>query len=129
TCPGSNKPCEDRACFDEYLLTVFSYCGTLSLERQLTPVTHFGDILPGDVLIRGGSPGHAMLVIDMVEDAAGNKVYLLAQSYMPAQDIHVVINPVEGKQSPWYSIPKDTSIITPEWTFYTSQLRRWPEKN
>ena len=54
-----------------------------------------------------------MLVIDMAEDAAGNKVYLLAQSYMPAQDIHVVVNPVEGKL----------------WTFYTSQLRRWQEKN
>ncbi|HEY8967568.1 MAG TPA: DUF4846 domain-containing protein [Puia sp.] len=129
TCPGSNKPCEDRACFDDYLVTVFSYCGTLSLERQLTPVTRFGDILPGDVLIRGGSPGHAMLVIDMAEDAAGNKVYLLAQSYMPAQDIHVVVNPVEGKLSPWYSMPNDTSIITPEWTFYASQLRRWPGKN
>jgi len=127
--PGSNKPCEDRACFDEYLLTVFSYCGTLSLERQLTPVSRFWDILPGDVLIKGGSPGHAMLVIDMAEDAAGNKVYLLAQSYMPAQDIHVVVNPVEEKQSPWYSIRDDTHIITPEWTFYTSQLRRWPEKN
>ena len=127
--PGSNKPCEDRACFDEYLLTVFSYCGTLSLERQLTPVTRFGDILPGDVLIRGGSPGHAMLVIDVAEDAAGNKVYLLAQSYMPAQDIHVVVNPVEGKLSPWYSIQKNPRIITPEWTFYTTQLRRWPGKN
>lgn len=65
------------------------------------------------MLIRGSSPGHAMLVIDMAEDAAGNKVYLLAQSYMPAQDIHVVVNPVEGKL----------------WTFYTSQLRRWQEKN
>jgi hypothetical protein len=95
----------------------------------LTPVSRFWDILPGDVLIKGGSPGHAMLVIDMAEDAAGNKVYLLAQSYMPAQDIHVVVNPVEEKQSPWYSIRDDTHIITPEWTFYTSQLRRWPEKN
>ncbi|HVU57056.1 MAG TPA: DUF4846 domain-containing protein [Puia sp.] len=125
--PGSNKPCEDRACFDEYLLTVFSYCGTLSLERQLTPVPHFWDVLPGDVLIRGGSPGHAMQVIDMAIDAAGNKVYLLAQSYMPAQDIHIVNNPEEGRLSPWYSLRENTRIITPEWTFYTNQLRRWPK--
>ncbi|OJW55146.1 MAG: hypothetical protein BGO55_18415 [Sphingobacteriales bacterium 50-39] len=124
---GSNKPCEDRACFDEYLLTVFSYCGTLSLERQLVPISHFQDILPGDVLIKGGSPGHAMMVVDMAEDAAGNKVWLLAQSYMPAQDIHVVVNPVEGKLSPWYSIRADTQVVTPEWTFSTDQLRRWPK--
>src|SRR5882757_2828397 len=34
---SGHKPCEDRACFDEYLQMVFSYCGTLSLEKQLLP--------------------------------------------------------------------------------------------
>src|SRR4051812_22602517 len=28
------RHCEDRACFDEFLQIVFSYCGTLSLEKQ-----------------------------------------------------------------------------------------------
>jgi hypothetical protein len=125
--PESNKHCEDRACFNEYLLTVFSYCGTLSLERQLTPVIPFSDILPGDVLIKGGSPGHAMLVVDMAEDPAGNKVYLLAQSYMPAQDIHLVVNPTDSKLNPWYSVREVTHIVTPEWTFAPNQLRRWPK--
>jgi hypothetical protein len=127
--PGSNMPCEDRACFDEYLNTVFSYCGTLSLEQQLTPVVRFSDILPGDVLIKGGSPGHAMIVMDVAEDPAGNKLYLLAQSYMPAQDIHVVVNPVDGKLSPWYRVQKedDDRIITPEWIFFSNQLRSWPK--
>ena len=42
----------------------------------------------GDVLIQGGSPGHAVIVVDMAENpATGEKLYLLAQSYMPAQDI------------------------------------------
>jgi hypothetical protein len=44
-----------------------------------------GGRLVGDVFIRGGSPGHAMLVVDMGEDAAGRKIYLVAQSYMPSQ--------------------------------------------
>lgn len=62
------RHCEDRACFDEYLQTVFAYCGTLSLEKQLSSVSRYKDIRPGDVLITGGSPGHAMLVIDMAVD-------------------------------------------------------------
>jgi hypothetical protein len=106
---------------------VFSYCGTLSLEKQLVPVSRFGDILPGDVLIRGGSPGHAMIVMDVAVDAAGHKAYLLAQSYMPAQEIHIVKNPMDGQLSPWYRVDEKADVIdTPEWTFYPYQLRRWP---
>jgi hypothetical protein len=124
---GTHTPCEDRACFDNYITLVFTYCGTLSLERQLTPVPKISDIHPGDVLIRGGSPGHAMLVVDMAEDAQGGKVYLLAQSYMPAQEIHIVNNPMEGKLSPWYRVRTDARIITPEWTFSTGELKGWPK--
>ncbi|HWK05302.1 MAG TPA: DUF4846 domain-containing protein [Puia sp.] len=125
--------------------TVFSYCGTLSLEKQLVPVGAIDDMQIGDVLIRGGSPGHAMLVVDMAADSMGHQVYLLAQSYMPAQDIHIVNNPrgepwvapgggsgvrTEGRAlSPWYRVDKRESMIeTPEWTFYTRQLRGWPRR-
>jgi len=122
--PGPT-PCEDRACFDGFLQMVFSYCGTLSLERQLVPVPDFGDISPGDVLITGGSPGHAMLVMDVAVDATGHKVYLLSQSYMPAQDIHIVKNPMDTEKSPWYKAAV-YPVVTPEWIFYSTQLRRWP---
>jgi hypothetical protein len=128
TCAGSPDP--GRRNFTEYLRTVFSYCGTLSLEKQLIPVDHLGDMRIGDVLIRGGSPGHAMLVADMAEDGKGHRVYLLAQSYMPAQDIHIVKNPVDAGISPWYRVDEAAgsggTIYTPEWTFYISQLRTWP---
>lgn len=129
--PGSRGAgaCDDRACFASYLETVFSYCGTLSLEKQLVPMASFGDMQPGDVLIRGGSPGHAMLVVDMAVDSMGHKIYMLAQSYMPAQDIHIVKNPDDETLSPWYRLDKDESIIvTPEWTFYPQQLRTWPKR-
>jgi Domain of unknown function (4846) len=112
--------------FDRYLNRVFAYCGSLSLSKQLKTVANFNDILPGDVLIKGGSPGHAMQVMDVAIDTNGNKIYLLSQSYMPAQDIHVVINPVNNLLSPWYSASELEIIQTPEWAFKTSQLKRWP---
>ncbi len=32
------------------------------------------------------------------------KVYLLAQSYMPAQQIHILVNPANSLLSPWYEL-------------------------
>ena len=51
------------------------------------------DIRPGDFFIQGGFPGHAVVVLDVVEDPAGRRAFALAQSYMPAQDVHVLDNP------------------------------------
>lgn len=112
--------------FEKYLEKVFAWCGTLSLDKQLKPVHDFKNIQPGDVLIKGGSPGHAVLVIDVAKNNQGKKIYLLAQSYMPAQDIHILVNPINKELSPWYSADEDNSLIyTPEWRFTTSQLKRW----
>ncbi|HEY4286022.1 MAG TPA: DUF4846 domain-containing protein [Puia sp.] len=116
-----------RGSFTNYLTTVFTYCSTRTLEKQLTPVTNYHTISGGDVLIRGGSPGHAMLVTDVAEDARGRRIYLLAQSYMPAQDIHIVNNPGDGAISPWYGSEAPSPYVqTPEWTFRTNELRGWP---
>ncbi len=118
----------DRNVFNQYLEKVFSYCGTASLDRQLLPVPDFRNITAGDVLIKGGSPGHAMQVVDIAVNKEGKKIYLLAQSYMPAQDMHVVVNPANRTLSPWYEASGETVIETPEWTFHQSNLKKWPEE-
>ncbi len=126
TLPGGDHYCDNRACFDDYLTTVFTYCGTRSLEKQLVSIP-LGQLTPGDVFIKGGSPGHAMLVVDAAEDEHGHRIYLLAQSYMPAQDIHIVNDPTDPALSPWYRAdPAGTVLETPEYTFTINQLRTWP---
>ncbi|HEY6505452.1 MAG TPA: DUF4846 domain-containing protein [Chitinophagaceae bacterium] len=115
----------DRQSFDRYLETVFGWCGSASLEKQLKPVAGIKDIQPGDVFIKGGFPGHAMIVMDVAVNGKGNKVFILAQSYMPAQDIHIVRNPRNEELSPWYEIDDSKQVITPEWTFSYDQLKRW----
>jgi hypothetical protein len=80
----------------------------------------------GDVFVRGGSPGHAVIVVDLAADkATGKKVFLLAQSYMPAQDIHVLKNPADPKLSPWYASDFGEILETPEWTFSKGELMRF----
>jgi hypothetical protein len=111
--------------FENYLENVFGYCGSASLEKQLKPVDALKNIQPGDVFIRGGFPGHAMIVLDVAENDKGEKIFMLAQSYMPAQDIHIVRNPMNSGLSPWYQADETVELITPEWRFYKNQLRRW----
>jgi hypothetical protein len=112
--------------WQNYLNLVFSWCGTLSLEKQLIPVT-WQKLKPGDVLIKGGSPGHAVIIVDMARHkTTGNLIFLMAQSYMPAQMIHILLNKSEKHLSPWYSVPSNL-LVTPEWTFSATQLHTWPE--
>jgi hypothetical protein len=105
---------------------VFTYAGSASLAAELVAVADPAEIRPGDVFIQGGFPGHAVLVTDVAEDSAGERILLLLQSYMPAQDIHVLTNP-SSPISPWYSARKEGVLQTPEWTFRYSDLRRFPE--
>ncbi len=114
-----------RETFDQYLQKVFTYCGTASLEKQLATVTNFNEIKPGDILIKGGSPGHAMMVMDVATNAKGEKIFMLAQSYMPAQDMHIVINPESNSLSPWYHTNSQNLIETPEWIFKKPCLKKW----
>ena len=112
----------------QFLDVVYSYAGTRSLEKELKPVP-IADVQAGDVFIHGGSPGHAVIVMDVAVNAGGEKIFLLAQSYMPAQDIHVLVNPSNADLSPWYAVREIGDVLeTPEWEFSVRELRRFAEE-
>jgi hypothetical protein len=106
-----------------YLNMVFTYAGTLSLSRELVPMTDA--VKPGDVYIHGGSPGHAVLVVDVSTRSDGSTAMLLAQSYMPAQQLHVLKNLRHPEAGAWYFVGADERLYTPEWTFLWTDRRRW----
>jgi Domain of unknown function (4846) len=110
--------------WQKWLERVFAHCGTLSLQKQLTPAKGLSQCSIGTVLIQGGSPGHAMIIADMAENVEGKKIYLLAQGYMPAQDIHIVINPNVPGLSPWYEL-QNGPVVTPAWAFPKGSFRIW----
>lgn len=109
--------------FKKYMRIIFSYAGTYSLAKELDPVK-VQDIRVGDVFIIGGMPGHAVLVMDVAKNDSGEKKFLLAQSYMPAQDMHILKNPNDAS-SPWYSPDFMVFLETPEWQFSASNLKRF----
>lgn len=119
------SPSNSYKVFWEYLELVFMYAGTLSLSQELKPID-IDDMKIGDVFIQGGSPGHAVLIVDIVINyKTKEKVFLLAQSYMPAQEIQILKNPNDNSLSPWYSIDFGNVLNTPEWTFYSDNLKRF----
>jgi hypothetical protein len=111
--------------FDDYLQLVFRKCGSASLSTQLKSVNNLQDIQPGDVFIRGGFPGHAVIVTDVAVNKEGKKIFMLAQSYMPAQEIHILKSPFNAELLPWYDVTENENIITPEYVFKKNELKRW----
>ena len=110
--------------FKAYLRQVFMYAGTSSLSKELLTIPK-ETIQAGDVFIHGGFPGHAVIVLDIAfNEKTEEKIFIIAQSYMPAQDIHILKNPLVEK-SPWYSIKFETSLETPEWTFEPTEAKRF----
>ena len=81
----------------------------------------------GNVLIQSGNPyGHAVIVVDMcLNHQTGEKLFMLAQSYMPAQDTQILCNPNDAKLSPWYRLIEGLDIKTPEWRFNCFDLHRF----
>jgi len=110
----------------KYLDLVYAYAGTKSLYNQMKSIP-FSAIEPGKVLLQKREPyGHAVTIMDMAYNPqTKDTIFLLSQSYMPAQDIHILRNPMNEDLSPWYSVNGGAIIETPEWTFTKSDLKEF----
>lgn len=110
-------------CFMKYMKMVFSYAGTLSMETEAEEII-LPEVQAGDVFLMGGSPGHVVMVVDVCENAEGKKAFLLAQGYMPAQEFHVLKNPLH-ENDPWYYEDEiQYPLRTPEYSFEEGSLKR-----
>jgi hypothetical protein len=103
--------------WDGYLQKVFMWAGTRSLHAYDT-VPADGSPQPGDVLVDPGSPGHAVLLMDVA--TKGDATYVLVgEGFMPAQDFHVELGDHDG----WWRW--DDGIPTYHWPLPAASLRRW----
>ena len=109
---------------NEYLDIVWNYAGSYSLEKYDTYQVDLKNIQPGDIFIYGGFPGHVVSVVDVIINKNGQKKFMLAQSYMPAQEQHILLNPTK-KFSVWHDLNTNKNIITNGGTFNKYQLRRF----
>ncbi|MEN6315791.1 MAG: DUF4846 domain-containing protein [Clostridiaceae bacterium] len=118
---------KDYASFRKYLDIVFAYAGTLSLSKEMESIP-VEQMQPGDVFIYGNTPGHCVIVADMAENkSTGEKLFILAQGYMPAQEMHILKNPANTAGDPWYPVSFGETLSTPEWEFTKDQLMRFAD--
>ena len=118
------KPRKDSCTtFRKWLDQVWMYAGTYSVEKYDTQSVDIWEMKPGDLFVQGGFPGHIISVVDMAKNKKGHTVYMLAQSYMPAQEHQILKNPKD--RSVWYHLDESEVIQTPEYPFRSNQLRRW----
>jgi hypothetical protein len=114
--------------FKRYLEFIFTHgdIETLLNDVQRCSLEH---LQPGDMFIQVARPGHVVIVVDVAEHTVtGDRIFLLAQSYKPAQSLQILINPGDPNLSPWYSASAiDDKITTPEFIFYKRDLRRFRE--
>lgn len=110
--------------FYKYLNLIYMYSGTLSIYNELKLVED-KDLEIGDMLIKGGSPGHIVMICDAVVNAKGEKLFLLFQGNTPAQSVHLVKNLEASKISPWYSLKTHTVIPVSNYTFSNSEFVRF----
>jgi len=124
-------PASGWRAFRSYLDKVFGTCNTRSQLEQMVPVGEPAAVEIGHVFLNRPDPdsfGHAVMVVDLAADASGRRAFLLAQSYMPAQEIHVLRNHRDAGRSPWFVLDEGRPLETPEWTFEAQDLVRYPER-
>ena len=116
---------DSYAAFRKYMNIIFRYAGTISLDRESVPVEKNSEIKTGDFIIKPGNPGHSVIVVGVVKNSTGKKLYLLAESFMPAQDIHILRNP-DAKISPWYEVDVAASqLVTSKYIFKSMEVKRF----
>lgn len=96
--------------FRNYLDLIFTYAGTISLNKETKPIDKKEDLKTGDILITPGSPGHVVFVAGVCKNPKGDRLFLLGEGFTPAQSINLLSNPFSKKKSPWY----DLNINAPE---------------
>lgn len=109
--------------FKKYLRMVFAYAGTLSMEQESKKIK-LSEAATGDIFLYAGSPGHVVMVVDVCRSSDGKKAFLLGQGFMPAQEFHLLKNPLH-EDDPWYYLEEVSyPLQTPEYSFEKGSFRR-----
>ena len=114
--------------FRKWLDLVWAYANSWSISEYDLYSVPVWDIEPGDMFVVGGFPGHVVSVVDvLVEPETSHKYFMLAESYMPAQEQYILRNPADG--SVWYALESYmTHVSTPNYSFHINDLKRWRNK-
>ncbi len=118
------EPNSSRVSFCGYLETLFQFASTYSLLDDTRQASD-NAVEVGDIFVRPGRPGHAMMIVDVATSDEGGKVkVLLAEGGWPAQTFHVLRGP-DG--SPWIMLTRSNGVDLggARGRYRLDELRHW----
>jgi hypothetical protein len=115
-----------HASFRSWLKLVFRYAGTQSLRLDTASVPEAAALEAGDVFVDPGSPGHAVVLLDVAAAPDGRRVALVGQGYMPAEELHVLgAGPPATLSGVWFVLPgAGGQLPTPSWRAFARAAAR-----
>ena len=90
---GNKKPFSSSGkSFKSYLRWHMRYSNSFSIKLGAEDIEQHSELTIGDMIVQNDSEvsiGHVSVILDEAVNAAGDKVYLLGYSFMPAQELHI----------------------------------------
>jgi len=110
-----------------------SMCNSYSIDKyDVERNLKLEHILPGDMFIHGGYPGHVAIVLDVIKNDHDIQ-FMLGQGWLPALDFHVTYD--KNMKDVWFSVnefkKKGVIQLHTEHTYYdfkVSELKRWKNR-
>jgi hypothetical protein len=93
--------------FERYLRTLFDYTGTQAFYHYYADIPA-ESVQPGNFIVKRGYRGHAVLVVDIVENSANGRKALIGQGDTPACQFYIL----KGRDGdPWIDIGDTTKPL------------------
>lgn len=93
--------------FQRYLNTIFEYSGTQTFYHHYARIPAEA-VQIGDFIVKKGRDGHAVIILDLVEDAAGNRRALIGQGDTPACQLYLLLY---KEDDPWFPVDISESVL------------------
>jgi len=84
--------------------TVYAFASTRSLARELRPVEEMAAAAIGDVFVHPGSPGHAVIIVDLAVDPATAQARAAGPEQHAARDVHILRNTLDPALGAWFAL-------------------------
>ncbi len=94
-----------RTAFEEFLYYLFHWTGSVALKRDLRRIAA-SELQPGDLIVQNtsGAMGHVSVILDAAVNDDGERLYLIANGWTPAQSMFIR-QPQAGEGSDgWFTL-------------------------
>lgn len=116
----------ENTSFVDFLRNSFAYSNSFSLLKGCVLVAD-GEARPGDMFVQNetGGVGHVSMIVDACENAAGDTLYLVGFSYMPAQEFHLEKAPDRYGKAGWFTFEGYRRFLADYYNYGPPCMRRF----